>query len=248
MDSFLDADDFLTEEALQKFIECVNGETDLVVGDYDHNSKKNGYFNINDNEKFLGECLANPTQYCTVAANMFSTDFLRKHGIRFNTNLHHAEDSEFFIKCLIAEPTIIKLNSPIYHYFYNPISTVRTHRKDYAESYVESILAIEKLMPMSEEKYRNAFYLFVLNQLFIILVNDVFSEISDFKSYKAACKKLDEVLAISIFRKSLDEARILELPKTKVIVVLALRAHMYLIVLLAAKIRQKQHEIHRKHD
>lgn len=245
---FLDADDFLTEEALQKFIECVNEETDLVVGDYDYNSKKNGYFDIKDNEKFLAECLANPTQYCNVTANMFSTRFLRKHGIRFNTNLHHAEDSEFFVKCLIAEPAIIKLNNPVYHVFYNPLSTVRKHQKKYVESYVEAILAIKKIMPVSGEKICNAFYLFTLNQLFIILVHDVFSEISDFKSYKTACKKLKEVLSISVFRESLDVARILELPKTKVFVVLALRAKMYSIVLLAVKIRQKQNELQGKHD
>lgn len=122
--AFLDADDELTDDCLEKLLKtAVSDNADIVAGRYC--SGRNSAEQIEhksiwrEQEAIKNSLMDNPFTY-SAWAKLYRTDFI---GVtRFDPRLKVSEDSYFVFQLLCKRPTFIALEDKIYLYRNNPES------------------------------------------------------------------------------------------------------------------------------
>ncbi len=237
---FLDADDWLCNEALSVFWDSVNNlNVDIASARYDHNKidvSRNVIVEYDDVNKYLIECLLNPTQKCDVKAVLFNKQFLIDNNISFNNKLTYAEDSVFLIGVIACNPKVVDIEKKVYHSFVNMNSTVRTANTGVENKYSKAIYEIKKLLKNTDGEIKNAVEIFVLNQLLVILVNDIFRN----NNFFGALKRTKILCLKSPYKEAIKKAKIKNIDFTKKIVFLLLKNRLYFLVGIIIMIRRIQ--------
>lgn len=122
--AFLDADDELTDDCLEKLTKtAVSDNADIVAGRYcsGRNSaeQKEHKFIWREQEAIKNSLMDNPFTY-SACAKLYRTDFIDE--TRFDSRLKVNEDSYFVFQLLCKKPTFIALEDKIYLYRSNPES------------------------------------------------------------------------------------------------------------------------------
>lgn len=128
--TFLDSDDYLVENAIEKFYEIAEkNNLDLVISDYYKVKEKQEYekiksfpvIDIKNNPNLILDVNLAPWN------KLYKTDLIK--GIYFEENLKY-EDAPFVIKSMLEAKKIGKLNEPTHYYVVNPESetTIRDEK------------------------------------------------------------------------------------------------------------------------
>lgn len=122
--AFLDADDELTDDCLEKLTKtAVSDNADIVAGRYcsGRNSaeQKEHKFIWREQEAVKNSLMDNPFTY-SAWAKLYRTDFIGE--TRFDSRLKVSEDSYFVFQLLCKMPIFIALEDKIYLYRNNPES------------------------------------------------------------------------------------------------------------------------------
>lgn len=235
---FLDADDYLLNDALNLFIKEAKDDIDLIVGEYDHNKIASVAPAVISNSEFLELSLCNPTQYCNVTGCLFSNAMIRRLNLCFKRELTHAEDSVFLIEFIVAGARVKLLNHALYHVYYNPDSAVRAGSTSNVEAYANSINTIKGILTVYQYNIEPALDAFILNQVLILMVHDIYAGVKDLKSYKKACRKFDQMLMNKTFVESFEPEAIKKLSRKKQVCLFFLEKHCRFITFLIVRIRQ----------
>ena len=138
---FLDADDWLALDAIERMLNQCDSDTDIVTARYYGDKplekyKKRKY--DSDLEKFILKCLYNPTKRGNATGNLYKTSFIKENNVRFNSELTHAEDSVFFFTLLKSKPVIMDLEEAVYYVFCNPDSATRANSN--VSAFIDSMI------------------------------------------------------------------------------------------------------------
>lgn len=199
---FLDADDQLLDDTLQKYAEIDEVfSPDLIVGEYEDKSVKyNSEIKVyqNDNLRdFTCISLESPTQKCNTKGNAFRNTIVKQYNVSFDKQIKFAEDSIFFLEVLKYSKKIVTIFYPLYRVVYYSQSTVRSGKRKLDKEYLPAINKISTILEISDPYIRNEWYIFILNQLLVVLVNDVFAR------------------AESVFRQMEDAECVMNIPEYK---------------------------------
>lgn len=171
---FLDADDWLENDAIERMMSVVDEDIDLVSARY-YGDKPFEVYDYRkyekDSEEYVVKCLCTPTKRGNCTGNLYRTRYIREHRLRFDPDLSLAEDSVFFIKLLVSNPVVLDLEQPVYHVFSNPESATRKSKRDNSDEFCKAITEVYKTLSECSSDVVNAGYIFALNQLLVILVN-----------------------------------------------------------------------------
>ena len=241
---FLDADDQLLTDTLQKYSEIDDEfSPDLIVGEYvnekqSYNGKSVLYHN-DSLKDFLKISLENPTQKCNTKAVAFKNTLVQYHGIRFDKTIRYAEDSVFFLEMLVHSEKVAMLNYPVYRVVYYSQSAVRSGTRKLDKEYLPAINKIKTILDLSDSFIQNEMYLFILNQLLVIMVNDLFArQESSFAQIKDAIA----VMKIPEYNNAIKHVDLSEINGMKKIVFRMMKMHLMPAILLASRIRQRQNK------
>lgn len=188
---FVDADDFLEEDAVEKLYNVlINNKVNIVRGMYRRISEKGAleenniskYNNVNNYE--IVKYILNGDISCYVWLLMIKKKILKKYNIEFDKDLKIMEDTIFYIK-IIEKEKIYFLNEIIYNYVQNDESATGNINKT-LEIYKNMIKAEKKIINSLKE---NNLWKDELNSIAVkkILVNGICN--NTWNIYKAKDKK-----------------------------------------------------------
>lgn len=188
---FVDADDFLEEDAVEKLYNTIiNNKVNIVRGMYRRISEKRisdendilKYNNANNYE--IIKSILNGDILCYVWLLMIKKEILQKYNIKFDKNLKIMEDTLFYIN-IIEKENIYFLNEVIYNYVQNEESATGNVNKT-LETYKNMLKAENKIINSLRE---NNMWKNELNNIVIkkILVNGICN--NTWNLYKAKDKK-----------------------------------------------------------
>lgn len=240
---FLDADDQLLNDALQKYMEIEKEYSpDLIIGEYEDKNVKYTYekkvyqgSGLND---FLRISLENPTQKCNCKAVAFKNSVVQQ-GVFFETQIRYAEDSIFFIEMLRRAKVVVTVFSPVYRVIYYSQSAVRSGKRKLDKEYLPAINRIRTILDVSDSFVKNEWYIFILNQLLVVFVNDVFSRR---ESVFMQVKDAMGIMEIPEYKEAIVNADVSKTQKMKKFVFKMMKKRFMLGILLAVRVRQKQNK------
>ncbi|CAH1705393.1 Glycosyltransferase [Lactobacillus delbrueckii subsp. delbrueckii] len=241
---FLDADDQLLRDSLQQFDEIDKKYApDLIVGEYENRrSVYSGEIKVyegNGLADFMRISLQTPTQKCNTKAVAFRSSVIKGGGIIFDSQICYAEDSVFFLEAFIHSKKLITLHYPVYRVIYHPESAVRSGKKKLEREYLMAIQRIDKMVKEYSRNFDNDYYAFVLNQLLVILVNDIFARSESVASQLADAK---QAMFIPEFKEAIEKINLSELNGVKKAVFWMMKHKMTFGLLFVARIRQSQNK------
>lgn len=201
---FVDADDVLLSGIAEKMINELRQTTaEMVIFPYHKDHHTVAFPVVSDKEQAIVELLMNPTLYMTVWAKAFKREFLLEHQLAFSTALKRSEDSLFILEVLTKLEELQVSQTPFYHYETTTQSTVRGHYVPIFEDYLKGLEAANPLMTkFSEPNIQNAFNGFILSNLSIVMVRDVFS-VHNTASLTNKYKRMTAILAEDLFSQAL---------------------------------------------
>lgn len=238
---FLDADDELPLNTLELYNNVIDhNNVDIIVGQYESGD---GNLEIIDNkDEYICRCLNNPTKECNVTGLVFKSNIIKKTNVEFDVNLTHAEDSLFFLQALLNAKNITVIHDIVYKVNYINNSSVRSINENQFDSYLTTIHEIYKINVFSKRVY-DELPSFVLNQVLIVLVNNIFSVDND-KSIFSLLKYEKKILNEQIVRESLDNITFKYCDKKRKLLFHLMQKHRY--YLLGLICRQKSRMNKRK--
>lgn len=234
---FLDADDELSENVLCQ-IDKKKNDYDLLIGQYEGNTDKFPNRVIREKKQindYICQCLNNPTQDCTLHAVFFRTSLIRNEKIHFDTNLTHAEDSLFFLHCLNVSNCLCIVDQEVYKYNYSQSSSVRQFNIKQFENYIPTINSINLLFETSDSSVKKEVNSFVLNQVLIVLVNNVFCTANI--SFFEAIKSEKEILSNRIVKDAIQMESFKYCDFSRCLVFKLMKHHCYFLLALICKIK-----------
>ena len=238
--TFLDADDWLLPDALSYFRRMAHKHpaADIIVAATDRqaqNSTPAVYTEVTM-ERALVRFMRQPTRYLTAWGKLYRTAFLQQSQVRFDIRLTHAEDSDYLIRLLGDCRRLVLTDYPVYHYFLNPYSAVRSGRVDLAEKYRISLECTRSRLPFGEATKKN-YPFYVLDNLLVLLAHDTFHHRHTPAQQR---RRAAAVLKIPIFRWALEEAPIRHATFIKRMVLAMAKGRRLHLLQLAVWARQLQ--------
>ena len=228
---FLDADDWLEKDAIECMISLADEDVDLVSARYFGDKPFEDYYYYryeNDSEEYIVKCLCTPTKRGNCTGNLYRTEFIRKHGLRFSPELSHAEDSVFFTQLLVKQPVVIDMEKPVYHVFKNPASATRKAKHDNSPEFRKAIIELYKTVSECSDRIINSGYIFALNQLLVILVNSN-------KGFFELLKYVKSTLKQDVFAEAVQMADISEVDGAMKIVFTLMKNNMHLALTIVVE-------------
>lgn len=239
---FLDADDQLLGDSLAKYAEIDDEYSpDLIIGEYEN--KRHNYsgakklYQNSTKKDFLQISLENPTQKCNTKAVAFRTALVHHHGICFDMQIKYAEDSVFFLEILRFSESVATVFYPVYRVIYYTQSAVRSGMRKLDMEYLPAINKIKTILDMSDTEIRNGYYIFILNQLLVILVNDIFARK---KSVFEQIEDAKTLMAIPEYKNAIRMTDLSRVRGLKKLVFKMMKERFMIGVLLAVRVRQRQ--------
>lgn len=250
--SFTDADDWLSEDALEKLCRTAEeNQAEIVMGEHrmEYGSRtlahsyqeKTVVFEGKNRTLFEMDTLRPQTGAGFVWGKLFSKSMLDREQLFFQVGLSAAEDAEFMFRAACAASRIAYITDVCYHYWFNPASAVRKYRSDYAERYICSMEALRRdIEERPSVKYcLETYYSCVLYHLLLIVVNYSFHPESP-KSAGDQVKEFRELLKKPIFKEALEHIHYGDFSKTRQITLLCVQLRLYSVLRLIVKVRHRQ--------
>lgn len=184
--SFIDSDDTITEDYLEKLYK--NAEqyhADIVWCNYweyaegDISSKKLQTHQLPTHEILKNDFLlslffASTSGLGSLCNKFYSIDFIKRTGVRLNPERVRAEDWEFNLMLFQQEPKVVAIEDALYNYIHYPRpSVMSTYRpKDY-DMFWRSRTLLEDMaqknhINYNQKKEDNTLIYHILNQLFLL--------------------------------------------------------------------------------
>lgn len=241
---FLDADDQLLENALEKFGEIDHEYSpDLIIGEYEnkgirYNSERKLYQD-DTLKNFLCTSLENPTQKCNTKAVAFRNSIVQHYAVTFDEQIRYAEDSVFFIEVLRYSKKVATIFYPVYRVVYNSQSAVRSGKRKLDKEYIAAINRLSTILEMSDPFIKNEWYIFILNQLLVIFVNDIFARR---ESVFMQLKDARRVMEIYEYKSAITKADVSKIQGLKKVVFRMMKKRFMIGIALAVRVRQYQNK------
>ena len=241
---FLDADDQLLENALEKFGEIDHEYSpDLIIGEYEnkgirYNSERKLYQD-DTLKNFLCTSLENPTQKCNTTAVAFRNSIVQHYAVTFDEQIRYAEDSVFFIEVLRYSKKVATIFYPVYRVVYNSQSAVRSGKRKLDKEYIAAINRLSTILEMSDPFIKNEWYIFILNQLLVIFVNDIFARR---ESVFMQLKDARRVMEIYEYKSAITKADVSKIQGLKKVVFRMMKMRFMIGIALAVRVRQYQNK------
>ena len=240
---FLDADDLLLNDALQKF-DIINQKyaPDLMLGEYEVRGKKypgDVHLYQNDTLKdFLKISLENPTQKCNTKAVAFRNSLVKNQKLHFEKEISYAEDSVFFLEAFSCAKRVVEFHLPVYQVIYHPGSAVHSG-KNLVREYLPAIHKVRIIVEQYQPAFLNLQYAFVLNQLLVIFVNDIFARR---ESWREQIRDAREAMNIQEYEEAIEGLNLSDLNGPKKTVAWMMKKKILIGILLTVRIRQAQNK------
>ncbi|PGT89048.1 glycosyltransferase family 2 protein [Bacillus sp. AFS040349] len=190
---FIDSDDFLENNMVEKMYKSINSEIDMVICGYAIHDLN---FSTNMNENILS-IKSNKTQTLNVEDiakdfweyydkgvinplwnKIYKSSIIKKNSLRFPINIPMGEDGYFNLLYLKHSKKIIIINQPLYHYIQYPSQSSRRVFDKYFSIMMENFNIIESFISkhngFSNKKngYRHSYEVFkVIKDSIIHIVN-----------------------------------------------------------------------------
>lgn len=244
---FLDADDYLVESNLNIIIEnLITNPTDLCVYNYEKGSKEIELFSeevelINDLNPFIVRFLSEPTKYMTVWGKAFNKHLIDELGLKFNTNLRVSEDSDFYLRFLLAMHSLTLYPQTLYHYSIDSPSTMRTFSSDKLEGYIVSLDESSKALENVDDAIREAFSLYKLAHFNLIMVREVF-HFDNAKSFREKLREMIRLYKMPMFSRPIQNLSISSVRNLSLVPLFFLKIHLYHLAALVYIIRVRQNK------
>lgn len=241
---FLDADDQLLENALEKFGEIDHEYSpDLIIGEYEnkgirYNSERKLYQD-DTLKNFLCTSLENPTQKCNTTAVAFRNSIVQHYAVTFDEQIRYAEDSVFFIEVLRYSKKVATIFYPVYRVVYNSQSAVRSGKRKLDKEYIAAINRLSTILEMSDPFIKNEWYIFILNQLLVIFVNDIFARR---ESVFMQLKDARRVMEIYEYKSAITKVDVSKIQGLKKVVFRMMKMRFMIGIALAVRVRQYQNK------
>ena len=241
---FLDADDQLLNDTLQKYLEVDEEYSpDLIIGEYedksiDYTCEKKLYQGRTLND-FLCISLENPTQKCNTKGVAFRNFFVKRHGNLFDYQIKYAEDSVFFLEVLKHAEKVVSLFYPVYRVIYYSDSAVRSGKRKLDKEYIPAINKISTILNISNPVIKNEWYIFTLNQLLVIFVNDIFTR---HESNFAQIKDAKGAMEIPEYKNAILNVDVSKIRGIKKIVFKMIKMRFMLGIALAVRVQQRKNK------
>lgn len=245
---FLDADDYVTNRirsTLEQDIEDIR--VDLYVYSYEKGPYtvyvcdgpgRDAYVRAKI-ENCRVSMLEDPTRCMAVWGKLFKRDIISEHSLRFAENLKLAEDSDFLIRYTKYCRRIIFCRNVAYHYSTIQGSSIRTYDGEMAQEYVKSLITTEKWIKADSERIQDAFQIYVLMHLNVIMVREVFC-VDNPEFFIKKIKMMKRILRVGIFRNALEQVPLKACRSSRMLPVLLLKCRMYLLCGIAYQMRARQ--------
>jgi glycosyltransferase involved in cell wall biosynthesis len=170
--SFVDADDVLVEDAIERLIAIAEkGTYDIVSGNYFRVDKEiktsaNAYSSGEINKYGCKDHVKRYNLYKTSSSfgyiwgKLYRSSFIKEHKVKFDTAKEvFMEDSLFNLKAFSFNPKYYVLNEPIYYYYIYESST--SNKKEDVTDRVINMIQDYDCFLKSEDKYEENIDLFV---------------------------------------------------------------------------------------
>lgn len=179
---FLDADDYLIEDAIYCFVNNLNNvEADIIIGNYyeykqklykksSHETRLYMPKELNQLDTIIDMFIDNGRAMAMAGNKLYKADFLKKISIEFKKNII-SEDRLFNLMCYVNNPSILLIEE--YTYVYNIIEDSRSRKVNpnyYRESISLFFLFHKYLSSNSKLKdYQNLLKLILVYDLYKII-------------------------------------------------------------------------------
>ena len=240
---FVDQDDLLLPNAFSVFEEGIQKypKSDLLCarGDgYGCAQSSWRYYAGEETTALTANFLVRPTRTLAAWGKLYRRAFLYRNKLLFDSELTHAEDSDFVLRALLAADGVGVTGTAVYHYTVNPDSAVHRKNGDLAQKYLPSLQATRQHFQSAPAVLRRVFPLYVLDHLLIILVHDTC--LRDRAPVLQQLRETRKLLREPVFAQALKEAPLREAGAVKALLFGAARCGFVLPLFLAARLRGRR--------
>lgn len=243
---FLDADDELPIDALEKYAKKLenNSDIDFIAGGIEKiSARKKVSFTfdlieiVRDKRKNYALNVLNEIAYGTAWGKLFKTAIIKDNQLWFNENLSHAEDLVFVYQYLQHARCPEQIEDTIYHYYVNDFSATKRFNEKIPEAYLNALNELKNHINIEDVKELQMFYNCCLLHLLLITVNYVFHDQNP-QSFAQKIKEYKQLLKKPVFLEALENAEMKYMKRSHKFVLILLKMHLYFGVYLCAKLRR----------
>ena len=146
----LDSDDYIENDALERFLAYTNTSADILIGDA---FVENGDVDLSHiaqshpmmGREYLEKSVSSHKFPVVVWLNLYRLSFLKEHNLTFMKGVVY-EDEEFTPRCFLECGSVLYTGIRFYHYSIRPGSiTTRDDMRQNAEDMYTVCLSLEKL-------------------------------------------------------------------------------------------------------
>ena len=246
---FLDADDYLIEYNVKSIVEELRlTETNLCVYNFEKGSNpvmlytENEIISTTDEiNSFIIKSLSEPTKHMTVWGKAFRRTIIQQYNLKFNTDLRVSEDSDFYLRFLLAIHSLTISSRTLYHYSIDTPSTMRTFSSDKLEGYIVSLDESSKVLENVDSTIREAFELYKLAHFNLIMVREVF-HFDNTKSFREKIREMIRLYSIPMFSEPIQNLSISSIRNLSLVPLFFLKKHLYNLAALVYIIRVGQNK------
>lgn len=229
--AFVDADDYLLSNSLNKMLRDVTGDyADLFIYGHEAGNRRRGI--VFEKRLYEGahleecriEILENPTRYMQVWGKLFRRDIIMAHKVCFNTELFLAEDSDFTLKYSRYCKSICFLPDIVYHYSTDNVSTMRLYDEKKIYGYIHAMTETGKLVEDDTFEIQHAYAKYVLMHLNISMVREVFSN-ENKRSFSVKLRQMKKIIHSKVFFDALKSVRARECTTVRMLPILMMKCH-----------------------
>lgn len=244
--SFVDADDVLTENAVEILLKDAQDE-EVQLYAYGHSAGDSERpvatarkaYNSDTVEAAKAKMIADPTKYMQAWGKLFKKEIILKKNLFFNPALSFAEDSDFTLQYLMHTDRLCLCPEIIYRYSLNQNSVMRTFAGDKTQKYLDSLMATKKIVDDASKAIKDAFQRYVLMHLNIIMVREVFSE-NNPAAHDDKLKQMKRIVRTSIFHQAIQSVKPWECHSAKMVSILLLKLKQYRLASQIYSLRARQ--------
>lgn len=179
---FIDADDWIEPDALERLAQSVTADADMVAFDYVKERRGNVIlFENQTNRKQMGHngfCAGifdSNFHFQSVWSAVYRHQFLSDYGIRFDENLVLLEDCEYIVRLGRYLKRCVFIKQPLYHYVVNMESASQKWKPGVGEMNVKAAAVISRdVRDLHNEEARARFFHFMQDVIKVAVLKDIF--------------------------------------------------------------------------
>jgi glycosyltransferase involved in cell wall biosynthesis len=215
--TFVDADDWVELNACEKLKNIIiNEDLDMLIfalkvnfpdKEFENPFWKKSYTHLkkNDREELQLQLLYKTVSQYSPPYNMvgvavcklYSSEFLKKFDLKYNTNLTLSEDGVFVFQALENADKVVYINEFLYHYRKHDESATNRYRENAESDYGNALKVLEEYIAKFGKKgifytafyYRAIFNIFALSHQLYCNENNKAPHLEKIRSVRDICKK-----------------------------------------------------------